>query len=149
MAELGSHQVDVADWAYQSSPSPLLVSEGWILERWKRYVFDNVSVIFDYPQDKSLCLLRSATMPIWIFLKSSWGRRIHRNYSPNNNARATFFVKTSRRTPHNKSVALIRKSRIGGQGNCQEPERRRVSHFPQFPQKTLGLLTRSTTPKNG
>ena len=50
MAELGSHQVDIADWAFQSEPVSVVGVGG--LDYWKdgRDIFDNVSVIFEYPE---------------------------------------------------------------------------------------------------
>ncbi|MEW5980052.1 MAG: Gfo/Idh/MocA family oxidoreductase [Acidobacteriota bacterium] len=50
MAELGSHQVDVADWAFQAEPVSVVGVGG--LDYWKdgRDIFDNVSVIFEYPE---------------------------------------------------------------------------------------------------
>ncbi len=50
MAELGSHQVDVADWAFRSEPVSVVGVGG--LDYWKdgRDIFDNVAVIFEYPE---------------------------------------------------------------------------------------------------
>jgi predicted dehydrogenase len=52
MAELGSHQVDVADWAYQSEPISVVGVGG--LDYWKddRDIYDNVSVVFEYPEGR-------------------------------------------------------------------------------------------------
>jgi predicted dehydrogenase len=52
MAELGSHQVDVADWAYKSEPISVMGVGG--LDYWKddRDIYDNVSVIFEYPEGR-------------------------------------------------------------------------------------------------
>ncbi len=52
MAELGSHQVDIADWAYQSEPISVTGVGG--LDYWKddRDIYDNVSVIFEYSEGR-------------------------------------------------------------------------------------------------
>jgi predicted dehydrogenase len=52
MAELGSHQVDVANWAFRSEPVSVVGVGG--LDYWKddRDIFDNVSVIFEYSRGR-------------------------------------------------------------------------------------------------
>ncbi len=53
-AELGSHQIDVADWIYGSSPEFVVGVGG--LEHMKdgRDVYDNIQLIFRYPQGQKL-----------------------------------------------------------------------------------------------
>ena len=49
MAELGSHQTDIAAWAFGADPRSVVGTGG--IDYWKdgREVYDNVSVVFDYP----------------------------------------------------------------------------------------------------
>ena len=50
MAELGSHMADVANWAFESEPFSVTGVGG--NDYWKdgREIFDNVAVIYQYPQ---------------------------------------------------------------------------------------------------
>ena len=50
MAELGSHMADVANWVFESEP--IVVSGVGGNDYWKdgREIFDNVSVVYEYPQ---------------------------------------------------------------------------------------------------
>ncbi len=50
MAELGSHMADVANWAFESEPVSVTGVGG--NDYWKdgREIFDNVAVIYEYPQ---------------------------------------------------------------------------------------------------
>ncbi|MCC6484038.1 MAG: Gfo/Idh/MocA family oxidoreductase [Armatimonadetes bacterium] len=49
MAELGSHQMDIANWFLQSPPTSVMASGG--IDYWKdgRTTYDNISVIYEYP----------------------------------------------------------------------------------------------------
>jgi predicted dehydrogenase len=49
MAELGSHQMDIAAWAFGSDPRSVMGQGG--IDYWKdgREVYDNVQVIYEYP----------------------------------------------------------------------------------------------------
>ncbi|HLK20623.1 MAG TPA: Gfo/Idh/MocA family oxidoreductase [Bryobacteraceae bacterium] len=53
-AELASHQVDVADWIFGSSPEFVIGVGG--LDTWKdgRDVFDNIQLIYQYPKGRKL-----------------------------------------------------------------------------------------------
>ena len=53
-AELGSHQIDVADWFFGSSPDFVTGVGG--LDTWKdgRDVYDNIQLIFQYPKGRKL-----------------------------------------------------------------------------------------------
>lgn len=54
MAELASHQIDVANWAFGAEPLSVVGMGG--IDYWKdgRETCDNVQVIFDYPEGKKL-----------------------------------------------------------------------------------------------
>jgi len=54
MAELASHQVDVANWAFESEPISVVGTGG--IDYWKdgREVCDNVEVIFRYPGGRKM-----------------------------------------------------------------------------------------------
>ncbi len=55
MAELGSHQIDVTNWFLGQYPSAVVGMGG--VDYWKdgREVYDNVQVIFEYPNGAKLC----------------------------------------------------------------------------------------------
>ena len=54
MAELASHQIDVANWAFGAEPVSVMGTGG--IDYWKdgREVNDNVEVIFEYPEGRKL-----------------------------------------------------------------------------------------------
>ena len=54
MAELASHQVDIANWAFQSEPISVMGTGG--IDYWKdgREVCDNIEVIFQYPGGRKM-----------------------------------------------------------------------------------------------
>jgi len=54
MAELASHQIDVADWAIGSQPISVVATGG--IDYWKdgRETYDNVQAIFEYPGGQKL-----------------------------------------------------------------------------------------------
>lgn len=54
MAELGSHQIDIANWALDSEPVSVVATGG--IDYWKdgREVCDNVQAIFEYPGAQKL-----------------------------------------------------------------------------------------------
>lgn len=53
-AELASHQVDIADWMFGSTPESVIGLGG--LDTWKdgRDVFDNIQLIYKYPKNQKL-----------------------------------------------------------------------------------------------
>lgn len=53
-AELGSHQVDVADWMFGSTPEWVMGVGG--LDTWKdgRDIYDNIQLIYQYPKGRRL-----------------------------------------------------------------------------------------------
>jgi predicted dehydrogenase len=53
-AELGSHQIDVADWIYGSSPEFVVGVGGLEYMKDGRDVYDNIQLIFRYPQGQKL-----------------------------------------------------------------------------------------------
>jgi predicted dehydrogenase len=54
MAELASHQVDIANWAFRAEPLSMMGTGG--IDYWKddREVCDNVEVIFQYPEGRKM-----------------------------------------------------------------------------------------------
>jgi predicted dehydrogenase len=54
MAEWGSHQVDVVNWAFDSRPDSVVGTAG--IDYWKdcRETYDNVEAIFQYPRGETL-----------------------------------------------------------------------------------------------
>jgi len=54
MAELASHQIDVANWAFGAEPVSVMGTGG--IDYWKdgREVWDNVEVIFEYPEGRKM-----------------------------------------------------------------------------------------------
>ncbi len=54
MAELASHQVDIANWAFGAEPLSVVGTGG--IDYWKdgREVCDNIEVIFQYPQGRKM-----------------------------------------------------------------------------------------------
>jgi predicted dehydrogenase len=54
MAELASHQIDVADWAFGAHPVSVVATGG--IDYWKdgREVCDNIEAIFEYPEGRKL-----------------------------------------------------------------------------------------------
>jgi predicted dehydrogenase len=55
MAELASHQIDVANWAIGAEPTSVMATGG--INYWKdgREVCDNVEAIYEYPGGQKLC----------------------------------------------------------------------------------------------
>ena len=144
MAELGSHQVDVADWAYQSEPVSVVGVGG--LDYWKdgRDIFDNVSVIFEYPQGQK-------------FVFTSICNNAHLDFSEvimgdegsieitlgNNSARATYFRENKPKdAPTNKNVALDTKEQNWWAGATAKNREAKKGFpiFPAFPQKNMGFV---------
>ncbi len=68
MAELGSHMADVANWAFESEPVSVTGVGG--NDYWKdgREIFDNVAVVYEYPQGQK-------------FLFSAIGHNRHLDFS--------------------------------------------------------------------
>lgn len=54
MAELAAHQIDVANWVFQSDPISVMGTGG--IDYWKdgRETYDNIEVIFEYPGGRKL-----------------------------------------------------------------------------------------------
>jgi len=54
MAELASHQIDVADWAFGAQPVSVVATGG--IDYWKdgREICDNIQAIFEYPGGRKL-----------------------------------------------------------------------------------------------
>ena len=144
MAELGSHQVDVADWAYKSEPVSVVGVGG--LDYWKdgRDIFDNVSVIFEYPQGQK-------------FVFTSICNNAHLDFSEvimgdegsieitlgNNSARATFFRENKPKdAPTNKNVALDTKEQNWWAGATAKNREAKKGFpiFPYFPPKNMGFV---------
>lgn len=49
LAELGSHQIDVANWIFDEAPSRVIGTGGITFYRDGRETFDNVQAVFNYP----------------------------------------------------------------------------------------------------
>lgn len=146
MAELGSHQVDVADWAYQSEP--VAVSGVGGLDYWKdgRDIFDNVSVIFEYPEGQK-------------FVFTSICNNAHLDFSEvimgdegtieitlgNNSAKATFFRENKPKdAPTNKVIAADTKEQNWWAGATAKNREARKGFpiFPEFPKKDAGFIAK-------
>ncbi|MFN8006226.1 MAG: Gfo/Idh/MocA family oxidoreductase [Terriglobia bacterium] len=144
MAELGSHQVDVADWAFQSEPVSVVGVGG--LDYWKdgRDIFDNVSVVFEYPQGQK-------------FVFTSICNNAHLDFSEvimgdegtieitlgNNSARATYYRENKPKdAPTNKTVALDSKEQNWWAGATAKNREAKKGFpiFPEFPQKNVGFV---------
>lgn len=54
MAELGSHQVAVTNWFFESSPTAVYASGGIHHYKDGREVFDHIYVTYDYPHDRTV-----------------------------------------------------------------------------------------------
>lgn len=54
LAELGSHQIDLANWAFGAQPEAVTGSGGIVTYDDGRETYDNVQVIFDYPEGRRL-----------------------------------------------------------------------------------------------
>lgn len=54
LAELGSHQIDLANWAFDAQPKAVTGSGGITTYDDGRETYDNVQVIFDYPGGRRL-----------------------------------------------------------------------------------------------
>jgi predicted dehydrogenase len=69
-AELASHQIDIADWIFGSSPEFVLGVGG--LDTWKdgRDVFDNIQLIYQYPNKQKLLYSAISTNTHLPFLNS-------------------------------------------------------------------------------
>jgi predicted dehydrogenase len=146
MAELGSHQVDVADWAFQSEP--VAVSGVGGLDYWKdgRDIFDNVSVVFEYPEGHK-------------FVFTSICNNAHLDFSEvimgdegtieitlgNNSAKASFFRENKPKdAPTNKVVAADTKEQnwwAGATAKNREA-RRGFPIFPERPQQNVGFVAK-------
>ncbi len=146
MAELGSHQVDVADWAYQSEPVSVVGVGG--LDYWKdgRDIFDNVSVIYEYPEGQK-------------FVFTSICNNAHLDFSEvimgdegtieitlgNNSATATFFHENKPKdAPTNKVKAVDTKEQNwwAGATAANRGPRKGVPIFPEAPDKDAGFIAK-------
>jgi predicted dehydrogenase len=146
MAELGSHQVDVADWAYQSEP--VAVSGVGGLDYWKdgRDIFDNVSVIFEYPQGQK-------------FVFTSVCNNAHLDFSEvimgdegtieitlgNNSGKAMFFHENKPKdAPTNKVVTADTKEQNWWAGATAKNREARKGFpiFPEFPKQNPGFIAK-------
>lgn len=54
LAELGSHQIDLANWAFDARPTEVSGSGGIVTYDDGRETYDNVQVVFDYPEGRRL-----------------------------------------------------------------------------------------------
>jgi predicted dehydrogenase len=144
MAELGSHQVDVADWAYQSEPVSVVGVGG--LDYWKdgRDIFDNVSVIFEYPQGQKFVFTSICNNAHLDFSETIMGDEGSIEITlGNNSARATFFRENKPKdAPTNKTVALDSKEQNWWAGATAKNREAKKGFpiFPQFPQKNMGFV---------
>ena len=70
-AELASHQIDVADWIFSSSPEFVIGVGG--LDTWKdgRDIFDNIQLIYKYPQGRKVIYSAISTNVHLPFLEST------------------------------------------------------------------------------
>lgn len=146
MAELGSHQVDVADWAFQSEPVSVVGVGG--LDYWKdgRNIFDNVSVIFEYPEGQK-------------FVFTSICNNAHLDFSEvimgdegtieitlgNNSARAMLFRENKPKdAPTNKVRTADTKEQNwwAGATIANRGARRGVPIFPEVPKQNLGFVAK-------
>lgn len=111
MAELGSHMVDVANWVFDSEPVSVTGVGGNDYWRDGREIFDNVAVIYEYPQGQK-------------FLFSAIGHNRHLEFSETilgdrgtieitlgrNDPRATFYPqKLARGAPTASELSIIPK----------------------------------------
>ena len=146
MAELGSHQVDVADWAFQSEPVCVTGVGG--LDYWKdgRDIFDNVAVIFEYPEGQK-------------FVFSSICNNAHLDFSEvilgdegaieitlgNNSGRALYFRENKPKdAPTNKVIVADSKEQnwwAGATAKNREA-RKGIPIFPEFPKKDIGFVAK-------
>ena len=145
MAELGSHQVDVADWAFQSEPIAVTGVGG--LDYWKdgRDIFDNVAVIFEYPEGQK-------------FIFTSICNNAHLDFSEvimgdegtieitlgNNSAKAMLFRENKPKdAPTNKVKLPTPRSRTGGPAR-QPPIEESARYFRSFriPQQNVGFIAK-------
>jgi predicted dehydrogenase len=146
MAELGSHQVDVADWAFQSEP--VAVSGVGGLDYWKdgRDIFDNVSVIFEYPEGRK-------------FVFTSICNNAHLDFSEvimgdegtieitlgNNSAKASFFRENKPKdAPTNKVVAADTKEQNWWAGATAKNREARqgIPIFPERPKQNTSFIAK-------
>jgi predicted dehydrogenase len=146
MAELGSHQVDVADWAFQSQPVSVVGVGG--LDYWKdgRDIFDNVSVIFEYPEGQK-------------FVFTSICNNAHLDFSEvimgdegtieitlgNNSAKATYFREVKPKdAPTNKVKAADNKEQNwwAGATAANRAARRGIPIFPEAPNQNSGFIAK-------
>ena len=146
MAELGSHQVDVADWAFQSEPVSVTGVGG--LDYWKdgRDIFDNVAVIFEYPEGQK-------------FTFSSICNNAHLDFSEvilgdegaieitlgNNSGRAMYFRENKPKdAPTNKVIAADTKEQNWWAGATAKNREARKGFpiFPEFPKKDMGFVAK-------
>jgi predicted dehydrogenase len=146
MAELGSHQVDVADWAFQSEPVSVVGVGG--LDYWKdgRDIFDNVSVIFEYPEGQK-------------FVFTSVCNNAHLDFSEvimgdegtieitlgNNSAKATLFRETKAKdAPTNKVKTADTKEQNwwAGATAANRGVRKGIPIFPDPPKQDMGFVAK-------
>jgi predicted dehydrogenase len=146
MAELGSHQVDVADWAFQSEP--VAVSGVGGLDYWKdgRDIFDNVSVTFEYPEGQK-------------FVFTSICNNAHLDFSEvimgdegtieitlgNNSAKASFFRENKPKdAPTNKVVAAdIKEQNWWAGATAKNREARQgIPIFPERPKQDTSFIAK-------
>jgi predicted dehydrogenase len=146
MAELGSHQVDVADWAFQSEPVAVTGVGG--LDYWKdgRDIFDNVAVVFEYPQGQK-------------FIFTSICNNAHLDFSEvimgdegtieitlgSNSGRAMYFHENKPAdAPTNKVKLADTKEQNwwAGATAANRGVRQGIPIFPQFPQQNPGFVAK-------
>jgi len=146
MAELGSHQVDVADWAFQSEPIAVTGVGG--LDYWKdgRDIFDNVAVVFEYPQGQK-------------FIFTSICNNAHLDFSEvimgdegtieitlgNNSGRAMYFHENKPAdAPTNKVKLADNKEQNwwAGATAANRGAKQGIPIFPEFPQQNPGFIAK-------
>jgi len=78
-AELGSHQIDVADWIYGSSPEFVVGVGGLQYMKDGRDVYDNIQLIFQYPKGQKLMYQSISTnnhLPLFGGARTEFGELI-------------------------------------------------------------------------
>ena len=75
MAELASHQIDVANWAIGAEPVSVFATGG--IDYWKdgRETCDNVEAIYEYPGGQKMIWSGVITTPTWISASRLWATR--------------------------------------------------------------------------
>jgi predicted dehydrogenase len=78
-AELGSHQIDVADWIYGSSPEFVVGVGGLEYMKDGRDVYDNIQLIYRYPRGQKLTYQSISTnnhLPLFSGARTEFGELI-------------------------------------------------------------------------